>query len=117
MPLWCRPGSADEDEKAMAASSLAQRRAGPSVVPVPEPDLMPRELIARAAALKPLLRAQQTENDERGAYSPELHEAFVKAGLYRTVQPRLFGVMNSTFRPSTGRCSKSRTAIHRQAGA
>lgn len=48
-------------------------------------------LIARAAALKPLLRAQQAENDERGAYSPELHQAFVKAGLYRTVQPRMFG--------------------------
>jgi 3-hydroxy-9,10-secoandrosta-1,3,5(10)-triene-9,17-dione monooxygenase len=81
----------DEDEQAMAASSLAQRRASPSVVPVPEPDLTPRELIARAAALKPLLRAQQAENDERGAYSPELHEAFAKAGLYRTVQPRMFG--------------------------
>jgi 3-hydroxy-9,10-secoandrosta-1,3,5(10)-triene-9,17-dione monooxygenase len=91
MPLWCRPGNADEDEKAMAASSLAQRRTGLSVVPVPEPDLTPRELIARAAALKPLLRAQQAENDERGTYSPELHEAFVKAGLYRTVQPRMFG--------------------------
>src|SRR5580700_8091639 len=91
MPLWCRPGNADEDEKAMAASSLAQRRTALSVVPVPEPDLTPQELIARAAALKPLLRAQQAENDERGTYSPELHEAFVKAGLYRTVQPRMFG--------------------------
>jgi hypothetical protein len=61
MPLWCRPGNADEDEKAMAASSLAQRRTALSVVPVPEPDLTPQELIARAAALKPLLRATGRE--------------------------------------------------------
>ena len=73
------------------ATPLARRRAAPSVLPVPEPDLTPDELIARAAALKPLLRAQQAENDERGAYSPELHEAFLKAGLYRAVQPRMFG--------------------------
>jgi 3-hydroxy-9,10-secoandrosta-1,3,5(10)-triene-9,17-dione monooxygenase len=71
--------------------ALAERRAVQSVVPVPEPDLTPRELIARAAALRPLLRAQQAENDERGAYSPELHQAFLQAGLYRTVQPRMFG--------------------------
>jgi hypothetical protein len=32
----------DEDEKAMAASSLAQRRAGLSIVPVPEPELTPQ---------------------------------------------------------------------------
>ena len=60
-------------------------------MPVPEPDLTPQELIARAAALKPLLRQQQAENDERGCYSPELHQAFLDAGLYRTVQPRMFG--------------------------
>jgi len=71
--------------------ALAERRTVPTVVPVPEPDLTPTELIARAAALKPLLRAQQAENDERGAYSQELHQAFLKAGLYRTVQPRMFG--------------------------
>ncbi len=71
--------------------ALAERRAVRSVLPVPEPDLTPAELTARAKALKPLLREQQAENDERGAYSPELHEAFLKAGLYRTVQPRMFG--------------------------
>ncbi len=71
--------------------AFANRSAGRTVLPVPEPDLTPQELIARAAALKPLLRQQQAENDERGSYSPELHQAFLKAGLYRTVQPRMFG--------------------------
>jgi 3-hydroxy-9,10-secoandrosta-1,3,5(10)-triene-9,17-dione monooxygenase len=60
-------------------------------IPAPEPDLTPKEIVARAAALRPLLRAQQDENDERGTYSPELHDAFVKAGFYRITQPRLFG--------------------------
>jgi 3-hydroxy-9,10-secoandrosta-1,3,5(10)-triene-9,17-dione monooxygenase len=72
-------------------ASLAERRAARTVLPVPEPDLTPAELIARAAALKPLLRQQQAENDERGSYSQELHQAFLDAGLYRTVQPRMFG--------------------------
>jgi 3-hydroxy-9,10-secoandrosta-1,3,5(10)-triene-9,17-dione monooxygenase len=73
------------------AASFAERRAVRGVLPVPEPDLTPAELIARAAALKPLLRRQQAENDERGFYSQELHQAFVDAGLYRAVQPRMFG--------------------------
>jgi 3-hydroxy-9,10-secoandrosta-1,3,5(10)-triene-9,17-dione monooxygenase len=75
----------------MANVAIAERRSLTTALPVPEPDLTPQELIARAAALKPLLRQQQEDNDERGCYSPELHEAFVKAGLYRTVQPRMFG--------------------------
>jgi alkylation response protein AidB-like acyl-CoA dehydrogenase len=73
------------------AVAIANRPTERIVVPVPEPDLTPQELIARAAALKPLLRRQQAENDERGSYSPELHQAFLDAGLYRTVQPRMFG--------------------------
>jgi 3-hydroxy-9,10-secoandrosta-1,3,5(10)-triene-9,17-dione monooxygenase len=70
---------------------VSKRRSVRAVLPVPEPDLTPQELIARASALKPLLRRQQAENDERGYYSPELHQAFLNAGLYRIVQPRMFG--------------------------
>jgi 3-hydroxy-9,10-secoandrosta-1,3,5(10)-triene-9,17-dione monooxygenase len=73
------------------AVAVAERRVERAVVPVPEPDLTPQELIARAAALKPLLRRQQAENDERGSYSEELHQAFLTAGLYRITQPRMFG--------------------------
>ena len=60
-------------------------------IPVPEPDLTPQEMIARAVAMRPQLRAQQDESDARGTYSPEMHEAFVKAGFFRITQPRLFG--------------------------
>jgi 3-hydroxy-9,10-secoandrosta-1,3,5(10)-triene-9,17-dione monooxygenase len=60
-------------------------------IPVPEPGLTPEEMIARAVALRPKLRAQQDENDERGTYSEELHRDFIKAGFYRCTQPRMFG--------------------------
>ena len=39
----------------------------------------------------PELRAQQDEADERGTYSPEMHQKFVAAGFYRITQPRMFG--------------------------
>ena len=55
----------------------------PANIKIPEPDLTPQEMIARAAALRPKLRAQQDENDERGTYSEELHQDFLKAGFYR----------------------------------
>jgi 3-hydroxy-9,10-secoandrosta-1,3,5(10)-triene-9,17-dione monooxygenase len=38
-----------------------------------------------------MLRAEQDENDARGTYSEALHQEFLKAGLYRTLQPRMFG--------------------------
>jgi 3-hydroxy-9,10-secoandrosta-1,3,5(10)-triene-9,17-dione monooxygenase len=71
--------------------ALAERPAGRTIVPVPEPDLTPKDLIARAAALKPLLRQQQAESDERGCYSEEVHRAFLQGGHYRITQPRMFG--------------------------
>src|SRR5262249_35438805 len=76
----------------MPTSTKAQQiDRGRAMLPVPEPDLTPDELVARAAALRTLLRAQQDANDARGSYSEELHQAFLKAGLYRTMQPGLFG--------------------------
>ena len=60
-------------------------------VPQPEPGLTPEELIRRAAALRPKLRAQQDEADERGYYTDEIHREFLEAGVYRCVQPKLFG--------------------------
>lgn len=74
-----------------AASPSASARPTRAPIRQPEPGLTPKEVIARAAALRPLLRAQQDENDERGHYSEDLHREFLKAGLYRLTQPRLFG--------------------------
>ena len=60
-------------------------------IAAPEPELTAEELIARATALRPKLIAQQEANDFAGSYSAELHEDFVRAGFYRTLQPRRFG--------------------------
>ncbi len=57
----------------------------------PEPGLAPETLIERARALKPLLLEQQAQSDERGYYSDEVHQAFLKGGLYRILQPKMFG--------------------------
>ncbi|TDD96332.1 acyl-CoA dehydrogenase [Actinomadura rubrisoli] len=48
-------------------------------------------LLARAAELRPVLRAEQQATEERGTYSPETHDAFWEAGFYRILQPRRFG--------------------------
>ena len=60
-------------------------------VTVPEPDMTPATLWERAIAMRGLLRDQQDEADERGAYLPEVHAAFLKSGFYRVTQPRMFG--------------------------
>jgi 3-hydroxy-9,10-secoandrosta-1,3,5(10)-triene-9,17-dione monooxygenase len=62
-----------------------------SAVPTPEPNLTPDELIQRAVALRPRLRAEQDETERRGVHSEELHQEFRKAGFYRAIQPRRFG--------------------------
>jgi 3-hydroxy-9,10-secoandrosta-1,3,5(10)-triene-9,17-dione monooxygenase len=67
-------------------ASVAEQR-----VPVPEPDLTPDELVGRAAGLREWLREEQDATEERGVHSPELNDAFTKAGFYRCLQPRMFG--------------------------
>ncbi|HEY7293577.1 MAG TPA: oxidoreductase [Dehalococcoidia bacterium] len=58
---------------------------------MPEPDLTPRQMLARAAALRPLLRAQQAACEAAGRILTETNQAFVDAGFYRILQPRRFG--------------------------
>ncbi len=57
----------------------------------PEPDLTPKEMIARAVALRPALVEQQAECEERTYYSEEMHQAFREAGFYRLYVPRRYG--------------------------
>jgi 3-hydroxy-9,10-secoandrosta-1,3,5(10)-triene-9,17-dione monooxygenase len=73
-------------------SGMAQRAwTSETEVPVPEPDLTPKQIIARAEALKPKVRAEAAASEERGYHSEKLHQDFLKAGFYRLVQPRRFG--------------------------
>jgi 3-hydroxy-9,10-secoandrosta-1,3,5(10)-triene-9,17-dione monooxygenase len=84
---------------------------------VPEPELRPEEMIARAQAMIPMLREQQDDAEARGYYSEAVHAEFVKAGFSRAMQPRRFGgyefdlltfvktmVAISTGDPGTGWC-------------
>jgi 3-hydroxy-9,10-secoandrosta-1,3,5(10)-triene-9,17-dione monooxygenase len=86
-------------------------------VPVPEPNLTPDEMIARAIALQPLLRAEQDATERRGVHSEAIHQEFRRAGFYRCLQPRRFGGYEFDFKtyftvgieisrgdPSTGWC-------------
>jgi 3-hydroxy-9,10-secoandrosta-1,3,5(10)-triene-9,17-dione monooxygenase len=57
----------------------------------PEAGLTPSMLVERARAMRALLREQQEACDQRGYYSDEIHQAFVRNGFYRILQPRLFG--------------------------
>jgi 3-hydroxy-9,10-secoandrosta-1,3,5(10)-triene-9,17-dione monooxygenase len=57
----------------------------------PEPGLSRDDMVARARALRAVLRAQQNEADAQGYYTAEAHEAIKSAGLYRALQPKMFG--------------------------
>jgi 3-hydroxy-9,10-secoandrosta-1,3,5(10)-triene-9,17-dione monooxygenase len=57
----------------------------------PEPDLTPDELVARARALRPLLRERQPDCERLGHVPEDVNEKLIAAGFYRTVQPRRFG--------------------------
>jgi 3-hydroxy-9,10-secoandrosta-1,3,5(10)-triene-9,17-dione monooxygenase len=63
----------------------------PGRLQVPETDLTPRELLARAEAMVPLLREQQDETEKRTYYSEKTHRQFREAGFYRVLQPRRYG--------------------------
>ena len=73
--------------------SGAVERAWPREIEVqaPEPDLTADEIIRRAEALKPMVRDQAEESEQRGYHSEELFHEFCKAGFYRMLQPRRFG--------------------------
>jgi 3-hydroxy-9,10-secoandrosta-1,3,5(10)-triene-9,17-dione monooxygenase len=71
--------------------TLAARVEEPEVPRLPEPDLTPAEVVARAEALAETLVARQAETEERTYYALDTHEKFAKAGFYRILVPRRYG--------------------------
>lgn len=61
------------------------------MVAPPEPELTSKELVARADSMRATLRERQTLCEQSGRLPPETNDDFVKAGFYRTLQPRCFG--------------------------
>lgn len=48
-------------------------------------------MIARAAALRPMLRARQADCEALGRVPDDVNAELIRAGFYRVVQPRCFG--------------------------
>ena len=57
----------------------------------PEPGLTPADLLARARAMIPTLRARQAQTEAAGRMLECANQEFLSAGFYRIVQPRRFG--------------------------
>lgn len=61
-----------------------------SVKSVPE-GTTAKKLIEKAIELRPLLREQQAETEQRGYYSTEIRDRLNEAGFYAAIQPKMFG--------------------------
>ena len=72
-----------------ADKNIATQRA--STIAPPEPDLTPAEMLRRAEAMRPMLRAGQAATEAAGRINEETNQAFIDAGFYRLIQPRKFG--------------------------
>src|SRR6516165_4555006 len=68
-----------------------EAKVAPSEIPPPEAELTPQELVQRAEAMLTVLRERQGLCEEGGRLPQETHEDFIRAGFYRTLQPRCFG--------------------------
>jgi 3-hydroxy-9,10-secoandrosta-1,3,5(10)-triene-9,17-dione monooxygenase len=60
-------------------------------IAVPEPDLTPDEMIARARSMHDAVRAAADRSEAEGGPSAELNRMFRDAGFFRILQPRRFG--------------------------
>jgi 3-hydroxy-9,10-secoandrosta-1,3,5(10)-triene-9,17-dione monooxygenase len=60
-------------------------------IPPPEPELTPAAMLARAIALRPLLRARQGDCEALGKVPDDVNAELIGQGFYRIVQPRRFG--------------------------
>jgi 3-hydroxy-9,10-secoandrosta-1,3,5(10)-triene-9,17-dione monooxygenase len=61
-----------------------------SIAP-PEDALTPDELLRRASALRPLLRARQADCEALGQVPDDVNADLIRKGFYRIIQPRRFG--------------------------
>ena len=71
--------------------SLAQPADTHPAIEPPEPDLTPSDMIARAAAMRAMLRGAQADCEAQGRVSDAVNDELIHAGFYRVVQPRCFG--------------------------
>ncbi len=70
-------------------------------MPTPEHGLTPEALVERARSMRDELRGRQALTEQLTHVSAEMHEAFLRAGFYRMVQPRRFGGYQFSLRTFT----------------
>src|SRR3972149_1303346 len=70
---------------------MARRRLNANHVPVPDPDLTPRAMAERAAAMRPALRQRQAAPEAARRTRGEPTAESLRAGFSRIPQPRRFG--------------------------
>ena len=71
--------------------NAAHTRSTISAIAPPEPEPHTRRMIARATAMRAMLRGAQAECEANGRVSDEVNDELIRAGFYRVVQPRCFG--------------------------
>ena len=72
------------------------------MIPVPEPDLTPEDMVRRANAMVPTLRERQAECERLGRIPQATNDEFVAAGFYRILQPRRGVLWPRTFLSTDG---------------
>ena len=82
----------------------------------PERDLTPAAMIARATALRGLLRGAQAECEAQGRIPDAVNDELIRAGFYRVIQPRLFGGYEFDAPTFCRVMMRSRAAVLRPAG-
>lgn len=58
--------------------------------------MTPKKLIEKAIDLRPLLREQQADTEQRGYYSTEIRDQLNDAGFYAAIQPKKFGGLEAS---------------------
>jgi 3-hydroxy-9,10-secoandrosta-1,3,5(10)-triene-9,17-dione monooxygenase len=86
----CAPDAGTRAKEELMATKPGETTLARQIAP-PEPELTPDQMLARAVALRPLLRARQAECEVLGRVPDAVNAELVKAGFYRIVQPRRFG--------------------------
>lgn len=75
----------------MTAEVRTVREKGRGSILAAEPGLTAGDLVLRAESMRTTLRKRQSFCEESGRWPPETNDEFIRAGFYRTLQPRRFG--------------------------
>jgi 3-hydroxy-9,10-secoandrosta-1,3,5(10)-triene-9,17-dione monooxygenase len=82
-------------QNGLAGTKSGNQGGGSGTVPTPD------DMVARAVALRPLLREQAAATEDRGYPPKEVHDRLVEAGFYKMYVPRRYGGYEFSLRSFT----------------